>query len=105
MPTNVTNAAESNVIKAAQMSKVREVDFVSRFTHGSLAKLLEVLGVTRKLPMQEGTTMYMYTTTGTLQSGAVPEGAGCPITSGNEKSLSDRCRAGITIEISERMLK
>ena len=79
MPTNVTDAAESNVIKAAQMSKVREVDFVSRFTHGSLAKLLEVLGVTRKLPMQEGTTLYMYTTSGTLQSGSVDEGAIIPL--------------------------
>ena len=69
MPTNVTNAAETNVIKAAQMSKVREVDFVQRFAHGSLKKLLEVLGVTRKIPMQEGTTMYLYTTSGTLQNG------------------------------------
>lgn len=79
MPTNVTDAAESNVIKAAQMSKVREVDFVAQFTHGSLAKLLEVLGVTRKIPMQEGTTLYMYTTSGTLQSGSVAEGAIIPL--------------------------
>ena len=54
MPTNVTDAAESNVIKAAQMSKVREVDFVQLFAHGSLQKLIEVLGVSRKIPMQEG---------------------------------------------------
>ena len=79
MPTNVTDAAESNVIKAAQMSKVREVDFVSQFSHGSLAKLLEVLGVTRKIPMQEGTTLYVYTTSGTLQSGSVAEGAIIPL--------------------------
>lgn len=76
---NVTDAAETNVIKAAQMSKVREVDFVQQFTHASLAKLIEVLGVTRKIPMQEGTTMYYYTTTGTLQSGAVAEGAIIPL--------------------------
>lgn len=79
MPTNVTDAAESNVIKAAQMSKVREVDFVAQFAHGSLAKLIEVLGVTRKIPMQEGTTLYMYTTSGTLQSGSVAEGAIIPL--------------------------
>ena len=78
-PVNVTNAAETNVIKAAQMSKVREVDFVAQFAHGSLAKLIEVLGVTRKIPMQEGTTLYMYTTSGTLQSGAVPEGEIIPL--------------------------
>ena len=79
MANNVTDAAESNVIKAAQMSKVREVDFVSQFSHGSLAKLLEVLGVTRKIPMQEGTTLYVYTTSGTLQSGSVAEGAIIPL--------------------------
>lgn len=79
MPTNVTNAAETNLIKADQMSKVREVDFVTQFAHNSLQKLLEVLGVTRKIPMPEGTTMYYYTTTGTLQSGSVPEGEIIPL--------------------------
>lgn len=76
---NVETTAETNLIKAQQMSKVREVDFVNQFTHNSLAKLLEVLGVTRKIPMMEGTTMYYYTTTGTLQSGAVPEGEIIPL--------------------------
>lgn len=47
-PTNVTNAAETNLITAAQMQKVREVDFVNQFTHNSLDKLIEALGVTRK---------------------------------------------------------
>lgn len=79
MPTNVTNAAETNLIKADQMAKVREVDFVQRFAHNSLKKLIEALGVTRKIPMEEGTTMYYYTTTGTLQSGAVPEGEIIPL--------------------------
>ena len=76
---NVTTSAESNLIKAAQMAKAREVDFVNRFTHNSLAKLIEVLGVTRKIPMMEGTTMYYYTTTGTLQSGSVGEGEIIPL--------------------------
>lgn len=78
-PTPIYKEAETNVIKAAQMSKVREVDFVAQFAHKSLSKLIEVLGVTRKLPMQEGTTLYMYTTSGTLQSGAVPEGEVIPL--------------------------
>jgi hypothetical protein len=76
---NVVTTAETNLIKAAQMSKVREVDFVNQFTHNSLNKLIEVLGVTRKVPMMEGTTMYVYTTSGTLQSGAVPEGEIIPL--------------------------
>ena len=78
-PTPIYVEAETNVIKKAQMSKVREVDFVQKFAHGSLAKLIKVLGVTRKIPMQEGTTMYMYTTSGTLQSGAVAEGEVIPL--------------------------
>ena len=76
---NVVTTAETNLIKAAQMAKVREVDFVTRFAHTSLAKLIEVLGVTRKIPMMEGTTMYVYSTTGTLQSGAVAEGEIIPL--------------------------
>ena len=72
-------AAESNLTTKNQMAKVREVDFVSQFTHNSLNKLMEVLGVTRKIPMMEGTTMYVYSTTGTLQSGAVAEGDVIPL--------------------------
>lgn len=78
-PTPIYVEAETNLTKAAQMAKVREVDFVHQFTHNSLSKLLEVLGVTRKIPMMEGTTMYYYTTSGTLQSGAVPEGEVIPL--------------------------
>lgn len=76
---NVTNAAETNLSKAADLKRVREVDFVQQFTHNSLNKLIEVLGVTRKIPMMEGTTMYIYSTSGTLQSGAVAEGEIIPL--------------------------
>ncbi len=76
---NVVTTAETNLITANQMKKAREIDFVNLFTHSSLAKLIEVLGVTRKIPMMEGTTMYVYETSGTLQSGAVPEGEIIPL--------------------------
>lgn len=79
MATNVTTGAETNLIKASHMRKVREVDFVERFGHNILPKLMEALGVTRKIPMQEGTTMYVYKTVGTLQSGDVPEGEIIPL--------------------------
>ena len=71
--------AENNVIKATDMKKVREVDFVRQFEHKSLAKLLEVIGCTRKIPMMEGTTLYTYKITGTLANGAVPEGEVIPL--------------------------
>ena len=76
---NVTDSAETRVITTSQMSKVREVDFVAQFAHKSLAKIIEVLGVSRKVPMQEGTTLYTYTTTGTLQTSSVSEGAIIPL--------------------------
>lgn len=78
-PTPIYVEAESNLITATQMTKAREVDFVTRFAHNSLAKLIEVLGVTRKVPVMEGTTLYVYTTSGTLQSGAVDEGEVIPL--------------------------
>lgn len=71
--------AQDNAVVAAELKKIREVDFVQQFTHNSLAKLIEVLGVTRKIPMMEGTTMYVYTMSGTLQDGAVAEGEVIPL--------------------------
>ena len=76
---NVTTGAETNLVTQAQMAKAREVDFVLKFTHDILRKLMEALGVTRKIAMNEGTTMYYYKTTGTLQNGAVPEGEIIPL--------------------------
>ena len=79
MAENVTTAAETNLITKDQMSKVREVDFVRRFTGTILRKLMEALGVTRKIPLIDGTTMYYYTTVGTLQDGNVAEGEIIPL--------------------------
>ena len=72
-------AALDNLTTASDLKKIREVDFVSQFTHSSLAKLIEVLGVTRKIPMMEGTTMYVYTMSGELQNGSVSEGDVIPL--------------------------
>lgn len=71
--------AEDNLITQEQMRRVREVDFTEQFAHNILPKLIEALGVTRKIPMMEGTTMYVYKTTGTLQSGNVAEGEVIPL--------------------------
>ena len=76
---NITTDAEANLITVDQMKRVREVDFVEMFAGNILPKLMEALGVTRKIPMMEGTTMYVYHTTGTLQSGSVPEGEIIPL--------------------------
>ena len=75
----ITTLAETNLIKQEHMARAREIDFVQRFTHDSLDKFLEVLGVTRRIPMMEGTTLYLYTTSGTLADGKVAEGDVIPL--------------------------
>jgi len=79
MANEMHTTAETNLITKSQMAKVREVDFVQMFTHNSLSKLIEALGVTRKIAMMDGTTMYYYKTVGTLQSGEVEEGNVIPL--------------------------
>ena len=77
--TPVTNAAETNVITTSDMVRAREIDLVYQFTHGSLNKLIQALGVTRKISQPAGTTLYVYQTTGSLESGEVPEGEIIPL--------------------------
>lgn len=72
-------AAETNLIKKADLARVREVDFVTRF-NGSIKKLTEALGVTRKIPKQAGTALKIHTVTGTLvNNGVVAEGETIPL--------------------------
>lgn len=73
------SGAEENAVTTQQLTKAREVDFVKRFADGVLGGLLEALGVTRLVPMMEGTTLYIYKTDGVLQDGAVEEGAVIPL--------------------------
>jgi hypothetical protein len=69
----------AGAVKAEDMKKVREVDFINKFTHDGINKLLEVLGVTNKIKVVEGETLYSYTNTVSLESGAVEEGAVIPL--------------------------
>ena len=70
--------ADTNLIKKADLARVREVDFVNMFGY-SVKKLLEALGVTRKIAKQAGTTLKSYKATGTLEDGAVAEGETIPL--------------------------
>lgn len=77
---NVITDAETNLIKATNLKRAREIDFLKKFGQDGVAKLMEALGATRKIPMVEGTTLYLYEMDGTLQNGAVPEGEIIPLT-------------------------
>lgn len=70
-------AAETNTIMQADVS-TRVVDFNIQFT-GNLNKLIEALGVSRKIAVQEGATLKQIKVTGTLESGNVPEGEVIPL--------------------------
>jgi hypothetical protein len=70
--------AENNLIKKADLARAREVEFVSMFGE-NVRKLMEALGVTRKVAKQAGTVLKMYKATGTLQDGSVPEGDDIPL--------------------------
>ena len=51
-------AAENNLIIQDDLARARSVDFSLQFA-GSITKLMEALGVTRKVAVQEGATLKM----------------------------------------------
>lgn len=73
-------AVTENTIMKADLSsaKIREIDFVERFQY-SVAKLIEALGITRKIPKEAGTVLKTYKVSGKLQDGAVAEGEVIPL--------------------------
>ena len=71
-------AAEQNLIKSEDLARAREIDFTYRFSE-SIKKLMEALGVTRKIAKQAGTVLKAYKATGTLQDGNVAEGDLIPL--------------------------
>ena len=75
---NVVTDAEARVIKKANIAKVRELDFAQLFGE-NITNLIKLLGITRKIPVQAGTVLKVLKVTGTLESGAVPEGEIIPL--------------------------
>lgn len=71
-------AADANLIKKADLARVREIDFTLMFTE-SVKKLVEALGITRKIPKQAGTILKSYKASGTLEDGKVAEGETIPL--------------------------
>lgn len=71
-------AAETNTIMVDDLAYAREVDFAFRFSE-SVKKLIEALGITRKIPKVAGTVLKAYKATGELQDGKVAEGELIPL--------------------------
>ena len=70
--------AETNLIKKADLARAREIEFTYNFSEG-VRKLMEALGVTRKIAKQAGTVLKAYKAVGTLEDGAVAEGDTIPL--------------------------
>lgn len=70
-------AAETNTIMQGDVV-TRVADFNIQFVEG-LKKLTEALGITRKIPVQEGATLKQVVVTGTLEDGNVAEGELIPL--------------------------
>lgn len=71
-------AVDENTITAADLAKVRDVDFAERFSTG-LETLMKMLGVTRKIEKKAGEILKIYKVTGTLENGTVAEGEIIPL--------------------------
>lgn len=71
-------AMTEGTTKNANLTKVQDVDFSLRFGY-SVKKLIEALGITRKLPKTAGTVLKVYKVTGTLKDGTVAEGETIPL--------------------------
>ncbi|WP_419955933.1 hypothetical protein ACN6MT_11330 [Neobacillus niacini] len=71
--------AETNLQVKGDFAKAQSIDFVERFG-SNLSKLIEALGVTRKMPVANGMTIKTYTSTVTMAAdNAVGEGETIPL--------------------------
>ena len=78
-------AVDANTITAADLAKVRDVDFTERFS-ADLGTLMKMLGITRKIEKKAGEVLKAYKVTGTLESGVVAEGEIIPLSKYNTTS-------------------
>lgn len=79
-------AAETNLIKSEDLVKAREIEFTYRFGE-NIKKLMEALGVTRKIAKSAGTVLKAYKAEGTLGTGSVAEGETIPLSKYETKAV------------------
>jgi hypothetical protein len=82
MPTGTdsgsTTATNNTIMTVDVAAKVADVEFVRAFDE-DVRKLTEILGVYQPVRRAPNTALKYYTTSGTLQSGSVAEGADIPM--------------------------
>lgn len=80
-------AVETNTVVSTDLAKAQSIDFVGQF-NGGISKMLEMLGITRKMPMAEGSVIKTYKWEYTSPTDAVAEGDIIPLT--NVKEVLDQ---------------
>lgn len=71
-------AVQENTNLTTDFAKAQSIDFVNRFT-GGIKKLQEMLGITRRQGLSEGSTIKTYKSSVTLADGNVAEGDLIPL--------------------------
>jgi hypothetical protein len=79
--------ADTNLIKKSDLARVREIEFTEMFGY-SIKKLVEALGITRKIPKTSGSVLKLYKATGTLEDGTVAEGETIPLSKYKTEAVS-----------------
>lgn len=97
-------AAPDNMTGTAQVqTRAREIDFVTSFSK-NLQALLDVMGITRMIKKENGSTLKTKKVTGTLQSGAVAEGDEIPLSQYQVEEVPfdtiriEKYRKGVSLE-------
>lgn len=107
VPLNLQFFAEENLTVLGDFAKAQSIDFTEQFT-GSLTKLLEALGVTRKMPLTEGTLIKTYKSVKDIKTDKVSEGELIPlskITTELDKTYEiefDKYRKAVSMETIQK---
>lgn len=101
-------AVETNVVTSADIAKVNSIDFVEQFG-GQVSKMLEVLGVVRKIPLASGSTVKVYPWVVSMaEDNAVEEGEIIPLSKVEmgapelKEVILEKYRKAVTAEAIQR---
>lgn len=100
-------AVQENTILRTDFAKAQSIDFVNRF-NGGIAKLQELLNLTRKTPLTNGAVIKTYSSVVTLANGAVAEGDLIPLSKVEQRIAEtyelaySKYRKAVTLEAIQR---
>ncbi|EAC8477284.1 hypothetical protein JH67_03005 [Listeria monocytogenes] len=103
-------AAETGITRAADLGEVKAIDFVNTFSN-SIADLLQIMGVTRKIILNQDQKIVTYKTSVEKKDGNVAEGETIPLSSVKREKDKEyevslkKYRKAVTLEAIRRVGK